>query len=47
MNKEYFEILGWKFNSEFGGVIKFQKGDTWKENGAGAFMDFNVNNIKK
>ncbi len=46
MNKEYFESIGWKFNSEFRGVIQFQRGDIWKDNGAGAFIDFDTNTSK-
>lgn len=45
LTKEYLEQHGWKIISDFREVIKFTKGDVWKDNGGGAFLTYDTNPI--
>jgi hypothetical protein len=47
MKKEDFEQRGWKLSYELPIGMKFEKGDVWKDNGQGAFLYVNNNNIVK
>ena len=43
MKKEDFIKSGWIFGYEYVGILKFQKGDIWKDDGQGAFLEFDTN----
>jgi hypothetical protein len=45
MKREDFEQRGWEFSFEFDGEMKFEKGDTWKDDGQGAFLKVKGNKI--
>ena len=47
MKQEEFEQRGWKLSYELPIGMKFEKGDVWKDNGQGAFLYVNNNNIVK
>jgi hypothetical protein len=44
MTKKQLEKLGWKFYSEFNNVMSFEKGDVCKDNGEGAFLNWDTKN---
>jgi len=46
MKKEDFEQRGWKFSYAFDNEMKFEKGDTWKDDGQGATLYITKNVIK-
>ena len=46
MNRGELEQRGWVFKSEYDGISKYQKGDIWKLNGLGAFLDVKEGRIK-
>lgn len=41
MNKEILESQGWKFKWQYSDTLHFEKGNTWLDNGLGAFLEFN------
>ncbi len=43
MERQTFEQNGWKFKHEFEGILDFEKGDIWKPDGLGAFLEVNTN----
>jgi len=47
MTKKDLEERGWIFSYEFDNILHFDKGDTWKDDGNGAFLYFDtkINNI--
>lgn len=44
ITKEVLEYRDWKFKSEFNNIIKFEKGDVWKDDGMGAFLSLDIKN---
>jgi len=46
MSREELEQRGWVFKYECNGISNYQKGDIWKLNGLGAFLDVKEGRIK-
>jgi hypothetical protein len=46
MERKDFEQRGWKFNYEFDNEMRFEKGDVWKDDGYGAFLNVKNNVVK-
>lgn len=44
MEKEILLKQGWLFKFEWNNVLKFEKGDVWKDDGQGAFLEVDVIN---
>lgn len=44
MNCNWFIQQGWKCLYEHDNIFNFEKGDVWKDNGSGAFLEFNSSN---
>ena len=46
IDKNFFIYQGWKYSFYFRNVYTFEKGNVWKEDGKGAFLEFDENLMK-
>jgi len=46
IDKDFFTYKGWRYSFNFRNVYTFEKGDVWKEDGKGAFLEFDENLMK-
>lgn len=43
---QIFEQQGWKFSYDIQGIIKFEKGDFWKDDNQGAILEIDTHTDK-